>query len=37
MLLSEAPLGAEIHNVEMRPGQGGILVRSAGICNHDGT
>ncbi|MCB0522894.1 MAG: 50S ribosomal protein L2 [Saprospiraceae bacterium] len=30
MLLSEVPLGAEIHNVEMRPGQGGILVRSAG-------
>jgi large subunit ribosomal protein L2 len=30
MFLSEVPLGAIIHNVEMRPGQGGILVRSAG-------
>ena len=30
MLLSQVPLGAQIHNIEMRPGQGGILVRSAG-------
>jgi len=28
--LSELPLGTLIHNVELRPGQGGILVRSAG-------
>ncbi len=30
MLLGEVPLGAIVHNVEMRPGQGAILVRSAG-------
>ena len=28
--LSELPLGTIIHNVELKPGQGGILVRSAG-------
>lgn len=28
--LSEIPLGSIIHNVELRPGQGGALVRSAG-------
>ena len=28
--LSELPLGTLIHNVELRPGQGAILVRSAG-------
>jgi large subunit ribosomal protein L2 len=28
--LSEVPLGATIHNIEMHPGQGGALVRSAG-------
>ena len=28
--LSEIPLGSIIHNVELRPGQGGSLVRSAG-------
>ena len=28
--LSELPLGTLIHNIELRPGQGGILVRSAG-------
>ena len=27
---SEIPLGATIHNIELRPGQGGVLVRSAG-------
>lgn len=32
MFLSEVPLGAVVHNVEMRPGQGGILVRSAGTA-----
>ena len=30
MYLSEIPLGAFIHNIEMHPGQGGVLVRSAG-------
>jgi len=30
MYLSEVPLGAFIHNIEMHPGQGGVLVRSAG-------
>ncbi len=30
LLLSEVPLGATIHNIEMRPGQGGVLVRTAG-------
>jgi large subunit ribosomal protein L2 len=28
--LSEIPLGALIHNIELRPGQGGIMARSAG-------
>ncbi|MEO0008260.1 MAG: hypothetical protein RJA20_2456 [Bacteroidota bacterium] len=30
MYLAEVPLGATVHNVELRPGQGGKLVRSAG-------
>jgi len=30
MFLAEVPLGAFVHNVEMNPGQGGVLVRSAG-------
>ncbi len=30
MLLSEVPLGTVLHNVEMRPGQGGVLARGAG-------
>ena len=30
MFLSEIPLGTTIHNVEMHPGQGGVLARSAG-------
>ncbi|MCB0543761.1 MAG: 50S ribosomal protein L2 [Saprospiraceae bacterium] len=30
MYLAEIPLGAVIHNIEMHPGQGGVLVRSAG-------
>jgi large subunit ribosomal protein L2 len=30
LFLSEIPLGATIHNIELRPGQGGVLVRSAG-------
>ncbi|MFT5301774.1 MAG: large subunit ribosomal protein L2 [Mariniblastus sp.] len=29
--LKNIPLGTSIHNVEMRPGQGGILCRSAGV------
>ena len=28
--LAEMPLGTIIHNIELRPGQGGILARSAG-------
>ncbi|MDZ4759391.1 MAG: 50S ribosomal protein L2 [Bacteroidota bacterium] len=28
--LSEVPLGAIVHNVELRPGQGGIMARGAG-------
>ncbi len=28
--LSQIPLGTVIHNIELRPGKGGILVRSAG-------
>jgi large subunit ribosomal protein L2 len=30
LLLNEIPLGTLVHNVEMRPGQGGKLARSAG-------
>jgi large subunit ribosomal protein L2 len=30
LLLSEVPLGTIIHNIELRPGQGGIMARSAG-------
>lgn len=30
LLLSNIPVGAEIHNIEMKPGKGGQLVRSAG-------
>ena len=30
MLLSEVPLGTIIHNIELRPGQGAALARSAG-------
>lgn len=30
LYLSEIPLGTVIHNVEMRPGQGGVLARGAG-------
>ena len=28
--LKDIPVGTTIHNIEMRPGQGGVLVRSAG-------
>ncbi|SDB91715.1 50S ribosomal protein L2 [Williamwhitmania taraxaci] len=30
LYLSELPLGTVIHNIELRPGQGGIMARSAG-------
>jgi large subunit ribosomal protein L2 len=30
LFLSEIPLGTVVHNIELRPGQGGILARSAG-------
>lgn len=30
MFLKDIPLGTVIHNVEMRPGQGGVLARGAG-------
>lgn len=32
LLLSEVPLGAEIHNIEMTPGKGAAMVRSAGTA-----
>lgn len=30
LYLADIPLGTVIHNIELRPGQGGIMVRSAG-------
>lgn len=30
LYLSEIPLGTVVHNIEMRPGQGGVMARSAG-------
>jgi large subunit ribosomal protein L2 len=40
LLLGEIPLGTVIHNIEMRPGQGGVMARSAGsyaqILSRDG-
>jgi large subunit ribosomal protein L2 len=30
LYLAEVPLGTFVHNIEMHPGQGGVLVRSAG-------
>lgn len=30
MFLSEIPLGTVIHNIELHPGQGGVMARSAG-------
>jgi large subunit ribosomal protein L2 len=30
MLLGEVPLGVQVHNIEMQPGKGGALARSAG-------
>mmetsp|Transcript_1229 Transcript_1229/g.5308 ORF Transcript_1229/g.5308 Transcript_1229/m.5308 type:complete len:381 (-) Transcript_1229:1124-2266(-) len=32
MPLREIPPGTQIHNIELRPGQGGVLVRAAGTC-----
>ncbi len=31
MTLKEIPVGVEVHNIELRPGRGGQLVRSAGM------
>lgn len=31
LYLAEVPLGAVVHNIELQPGQGGKLVRSAGV------
>jgi large subunit ribosomal protein L2 len=31
MVMKKMPLGSVVHNVEMKPGQGGKLVRSAGL------
>jgi large subunit ribosomal protein L2 len=30
LILSEIPLGTVVHNIELRPGQGGMMARSAG-------
>ena len=30
MVLSEVPLGVQVHNIEMQPGKGGAIARSAG-------
>ncbi len=30
MFLSEVPLGVQVHNIEMQPGKGGAMARSAG-------
>ena len=30
LYLSEIPLGTVVHNIELKPGQGGIMARSAG-------
>ena len=42
MPLREIPPGTQIHNIELRPGQGGVLVRAAGtsatlVKKSDGT
>ena len=34
--LSNIPVGLEIHNIELNPGQGGKLVRSAGVVGRLG-
>ena len=35
--LANIPLGTLIHNIELKPAQGGILVRSAGsLCTTNG-
>ena len=30
MLLANIPLGTDVHNIELKPGKGGMLARSAG-------
>ena len=30
MMLKDMPLGSVVHNIEMVPGRGGVLIRSAG-------
>lgn len=32
MMLKDMPEGSVVHNIEMNPGRGGKLVRSAGLC-----
>ena len=32
LALADIPLGTEVHNIELTPGKGGQLVRSAGSC-----
>lgn len=32
MELSQMPVGTIVHNIEMKPGKGGQIARSAGIC-----
>ena len=32
--LSEIPVGTQIHNIELYPGKGGQLVRSAGTVSY---
>ncbi len=32
--MKDIPVGTQIHNIEMKPGAGGQLVRSAGNVNH---
>ncbi|MDP4266068.1 MAG: 50S ribosomal protein L2 [Bacteroidota bacterium] len=40
LFLSEVPLGSNVHNIELRPGQGAAIVRSAGgyaqLASRDG-
>ena len=31
LLLKNIPLGTDIHNIELQPGRGGVLCRSAGV------
>ncbi|MCL4127424.1 UNVERIFIED_CONTAM: hypothetical protein GTU68_063296 [Idotea baltica] len=40
LFLSDIPLGSTVHNIELHPGQGGVIARSAGtyaqLVNKDG-